>query len=131
MDPAPVEARPSAPMNPFAIVSLAAALVGWGVGGLGSLGLFFAFPPAALCTFLVFFIGCAVGAATGQAGRSQIRSGEGPEGGEGLATTGLVLGGIGLGVAVLMICLGVVGVVVLALLGPSLTNVYYNNHGDI
>ena len=57
---------------------------------------------------------------TGYIGRKQIQESGGTQGGSGIATAGLILGGIPLVLGVCAICV----IVVLTLLGPTIGNVF-------
>lgn len=103
------------------------SLVGWVLGGLGSCGaVLFLVPFLAPCTGFIFAAGCVAGVITGHIARSQIRAGGGAQTGQGMALAGLVLGWIGVGLLIVAVCLGLMVIVVLALLGPAIGNVFSN-----
>ena len=109
--------------NKMALTSAISAGVAWVIGGLGTCGSFFLFPPLAICTGIIFFVGSLAAAITGYLGRNQIRDSGGAQTGEGLAMTGLVLGGIG---TVLAICTVVAAILITILIGPAIANVFSN-----
>lgn len=106
--------------NPMAMGSFISALAAWVIGGLGSCAIMFFFPPLALCTWVIFFGGNVVAVIFGHMGRSQIKASGGLQGGQGLATTGLALGWIGVAINLLMICLFVALVVAAVTFAPDL-----------
>lgn len=110
------------PNNKMALTAAIAAGVAWIVGGLASCGL--SFIPfvnfVTFCTWPIFIIGNIVAVVTGFIGRNQIQQSNGTEGGSGLAMTGIVLGAIGLG----LLLLGVCAIVLLALMGPAVGEVF-------
>ena len=110
--------------SPLSIASLVSGLVAWVIGGLGSCATLFLFPPFAICTWIIFLGGSIAAAVMGHMARSQIRQSAGAQTGEGLATTGIVLGWAGVALSVLPLCLAPVVIVILALLGPSIGNVF-------
>ena len=75
---------PQRPNNTMAIISLISSILG---------------------LTLLPTIGSVIGLITGYMARGQIRESGGREGGEGLAKAGIILGWIGVGLAVLGICL--------------------------
>jgi hypothetical protein len=110
--------------NNLSIASLVSAAVAWIIGGLGSCAFLLSFPPFAVCTWVVFLVGSIVAAVTGHMGRSQIRQSGGAQTGEGMAMAGLVLGWAGVALNVLPICLAPVFIAILALMGPTIGNVF-------
>ena len=124
--PAPVSATPSLEGEPernsMALASLISGLVGWVIGGIGGCGTAFAFPPALFCTAPIFFLGTVVATITGHIGRRQIK--DRSEGGQGMATTGLILGWLGILVILLSLCLLVLAVGALAVGGPSIQRIF-------
>jgi hypothetical protein len=87
--------------NTLAVVSLVSGVVGW---------------------VMVPFLASIVAVVTGHMARSQIRQSAGREDGDGLAITGLVLGYLGLGLAligIVLLILFFVGVLGLGLLGAA------------
>jgi hypothetical protein len=85
----------------LAIVSLIAGIAGW---------------------VLIPFIGAVTAVITGHMAKKEIRQSVGRLTGDGLATAGLVLGYIQLGLTVLAVCI----IVVLALLGPAIAHIFQN-----
>ncbi len=114
----------SSQTNNLSIASLVSGLVAWGIGGLGSCAALLLFVPFAICTWIILLGGSIAAAITGHMARNQIRAGGGAQTGEGMATTGIVLGLSGLALSVLPLCLAPVVIVILALLGPSIGNVF-------
>lgn len=112
------------PNNQMAVVSIVSAAVTWVLGGLGSCALTFLFPPAAICTGILFLVGSIVAVVTGHMGRSQIKNSGGTQGGDGLALFGLVLGWIGIVINLLLFCLLIASIFGLTLLGPEIGNVF-------
>ena len=113
--------------NKMAITSAISAGVAWVIGGLGTCAMTFVFAPLAICTGIVFVIGDLAAMITGYLGRNQIRDSGGAQTGEGLAMTGLVLGGIGTVLTICIICM--VPVLIFggtALLGPVIDNIFSN-----
>ena len=110
--------------NNLSIASLVSGLVAWGIGGLGSCAAILFFIPFAICTWIVLLGGSIAATITGHMARRQIRAGGGAQTGEGMATTGIVLGWSGLALSVLPLCLAPVVIVILGLLGPSIGNVF-------
>ncbi len=118
------EQAPHVPNNQMAVVSIVSAAIAWIVGALGSCGLTFLLPPAALCTGIVFLIGSVVAVFTGHMARRQIKESVGAQGGDSLAMFGLIMGWIGIVINLLMICLVIAAVFGLTLLGPDIGNVF-------
>jgi hypothetical protein len=114
----------SAQTNPLSIASLVSGLVAWVIGGLGSCAFLLLFPPLAICTWIVFLVGSIAATVTGHMGRNQIRQSGGMQTGAGMATTGLVLGWVGIVLNVLPVCLAPVIIGLLALMGPAIGEVF-------
>jgi hypothetical protein len=71
---------------------------------------------------LIPFIGAVVAVITGHMAKKEIRQSGGRLTGDGMATAGLILGYIQLGLTVLAVCM----IVLLALLGPGIAHVFQN-----
>ena len=117
--------------NKLSIASLVSGLVAWGIGGLGSCATLLLFPPLALCTWFLFLGGSIAATITGHIGQNQIRERAGAETGHGLAATGIALGWSGLAFSLAPICLVPIIIIVLALLGPAIGNVFSGIVADI
>lgn len=92
------QSRSVAPTNTMATISLISGIVGLTV---------------------IPFGGSIVAIVTGYIARREIREGAGTEGGEGLATAGLILGWVGVGLGVIGICLfGAMFALPVCLVGP-------------
>lgn len=116
--------KAAAPNNQMAVISAVLAATAWIVGGLGSCITFFIFPIASYCTGAAFFLASLAAVITGFMARSQIKNSGGTEGGEGLAMFGLVGGSLAFILALLGLCLAIVGIAGLALMGPEIGNVF-------
>ncbi len=79
----PPQAPPAPPTSTLALVSLISGILGW---------------------TLIPFLGSVVAIITGHMAKSEIKNNPGALSGEGLATAGLVLGYIQVGIAVLCAC---------------------------
>jgi hypothetical protein len=99
--------RPASPMTPppenstLSIVSLVSGLLGW---------------------FLLPFIGAIAAIITGHMAKAEIRDSMGSLGGDGLATAGLVLGYVQIVFCIVPLCV----IFILAMMGPSIGNIFSN-----
>jgi len=97
----PSAAKPASQTSTLAIVSLVAGILGW---------------------LILPLIGSLIAIVTGHMAKSRIRESMGQLTGDGLATAGLVLGYLQIMLIVVPICL----IVLLALMGPAIGNVFSN-----
>lgn len=102
----------------MAVASVVWAGMAWGVGGLGSCVLLAIAPLFAVGTMAVFFVGSLGAVVTGYVGREQIRASGGAQAGDGLARAGMLLGGVGLALSGLVLCM----ILVMTLIGPAVGN---------
>lgn len=112
------------PNNQYALISVISGAVAWLIGGVAGCALLFLFPPAALCTGAVFFIGSLTATITGHMARNQIKANGGAEGNDTLALAGLIMGWLGIAANVAMFCLIILGIFGLTLMGPQIGNVF-------
>jgi hypothetical protein len=120
----PVPVYPGAPQrNTMATVSLILGVVTWVLALIVGCPSMFLFVGIGLVCFPVLLAGWVATLVTGYAARRQIRASGGQMEGEGYAKAGLIMGWIGVGLT-LFILLAMLVIFILALLSPSVGNVF-------
>jgi hypothetical protein len=112
--------------NSLALVSMILGIVAWvfGLGGSCIVGM--VLPVGVSCTVSLLALGGLAAAICGHVAQGQIKASGGMQGGGGQATAGIIMGWLGFGLPLCLLLAGVVVIVILALSGPAIGDVFSN-----